>query len=82
MVSMGLPLVSPRHLFLDPLVEDLALLLSLVSLGEDLSLPLVAATVVEKVLVAVLSLVVVEVVLDLVLVGNRSGNTCCLYGVA
>ena len=59
-----MPLVSPRHLFLDPLVEDLALLLSLVSLGEDLSLPLVAATVVEEVLAAVLGLVVVEVVLD------------------
>ena len=69
---MGSPLASPRHLFLDPLVEDLALLVSLASLGEDLALPVVAASVVE----------VVEVVLDLVLAGSRGENTCCWYRVA
>ena len=67
---MGLLLVKPRCCFLDPLVEDLALLrddLSWGSLGEDLSLalPLVAASVPEAMLVAVLTLVVAGAVLNL-----------------
>ena len=66
---MGLPLVTPHCHFLDPLVEDLALLLSLGSLGEDLSLPLVATSVVEAVLGAVLGLVVAGIAPDLTLVG-------------
>ena len=69
---MGLQLVVPHHHFLDPLVEDLALLLgvdlSLGSLGENLSLalPLVAASVHE----AVLGVVVAGVVPSFTLVGH------------
>ena len=79
---MGSPLASPHYLFLDPLVEDLALLVSLASLGIDLVLPLVATSVVEVVLEVVLGLEVIEVVPDLILEGSGGGNTCCLYGVA
>ena len=62
---------------LDPLVEDLALLLredlSLGSLGDDLSLalPLVAASVLEAVLVVVLALDVAEAVLNLTPAAGR-----------
>ena len=69
---MVLLLVIPRHCFLDPLVEDLALLredLSLGSLGEDLSLtlPLAATSVLEAVLVAVPAFVVAGAVSNLTL---------------
>ena len=65
---MGLPLGTPRCLFLDPLVEDLTLLrddLSWDSLTEDLHLPLVAASVPEAVPGAVLTLVVTGAVVNL-----------------
>ena len=61
--------MTPLCHFLDPLVEDLVLLLmedlSLGPLGEDLSLPLVATSVLEAVLGAVLTLVVAGAVLNL-----------------
>ena len=83
---MGLPQVTPRHHFLDPLVEDLALLLrddlSWGSLTEDLSPPLAASSVLEVVPGAVLTLVVAGAVLNLTPVAGRGGNICCLYGVA
>ena len=68
----------PHHCFLDPLVEDLALLLSMGPLDEDLPINLVAASVVD----AMLGAVVAGVVPGLALVGCRGGNACCLYGVA
>ena len=74
--------MTPLCPFLDPLVEDLSLLLmddlSLDPLGEDLSLPLVATSVLR----AVLTLVVAGAVLNLTPVACQGGNTCCLYGVA
>ena len=76
-LSIGSLLPIPHHHFLDPLVEDLALLLSLGPLGEDLSLPLAAASVLE----AVLGAEVVGVP-DLALLGCQGGNTCWMYGVA
>ena len=66
---MGLSLVTPLCRFLDPLVEDLVLLLredlSPDSLGEDQFLPLVATSVLEAVLVAVPALVVAGAELNL-----------------
>ena len=67
--SMGSSLVVPRHHFLDPLVEDLFLLLrddlSWGPLAKDLCLPLVATSVLGAVLGAVLALVVAGAALNL-----------------
>ena len=79
---MGSSLVVPRHHFLDPLVEDLFLLLrddlSQGPLAKDLSLPLAATSV----LGAVLALVVAGAVLNLTPLLCQGGNTYCQYGVA
>ena len=79
-------LVAPHHHFLDPLVEDLSLLLredlSWGPLVKDLSLPLAATSVLGAVLGVVLTLVVADAVLNLTPVACQGGNTCCLYGVA
>ena len=66
--------MSSRCLFVDPLVEDLALLVSLASLGEDLDLPLGATSVVEVVLEAMLGSESVEVAPDLILGGSGVGT--------